>query len=241
MKFIKSIKNTKGQALVETALVTPLMVFVILGILQITMIQHARIMTEYAAYYAARAGIVWDGDPYVMENAAIIALMPTYDRVTGGGSVVGGALNPSRLLSYIIERALLYQVNRRLNGWLGNMIAAGLSDAIRDAIGSIDRQVVQVEILHPRRNVFGSNNHEIDFDDIGTDSRARRLRQANKLTIRVSYLYLMRIPFANWVIHHAWLASRAGFALYGAIWNPQKNTPGATGFASEENASFSIL
>ena len=59
--------------MVESAIVMPLMVFIILGVIQLSMIQHARIMTEYAAYNAARAGIVWNGDPWVMENAAIIS------------------------------------------------------------------------------------------------------------------------------------------------------------------------
>jgi hypothetical protein len=41
---------------------------------------------------------------------------------------------------------------------------------------------------------------------------------------------MMRIPFANRIIHEAWLAGIAGQQLYGAIWNPQEGTPGETGF-----------
>jgi len=53
-----------------------------------------------------------------------------------------------------------------------------------------------------------------DFDDFTN-------RNATRLTIKVRYLYPMRVPFANWVIHQAWLAGRAGGRIYGAIWNPQ--------------------
>ena len=71
----------RAQAMIESAIVIPLMTFLILGVLQLAMIQHARIMTEYAAFNAARAGIVWNADPWIMENAAIVSLMPTYENV----------------------------------------------------------------------------------------------------------------------------------------------------------------
>ena len=69
-----------GQAAVESALVMPMMVFIVLGIIQLTMIQHARIMTEYAAFNAARAGIVWNGNNERMHDAAIMSLLPTMGR-----------------------------------------------------------------------------------------------------------------------------------------------------------------
>src|SRR6478609_3734281 len=69
-----------GQAAVESALVMPLMVFLCLGLIQLTMIEHARIMTDYAAFNAARAGIVWNGNNERMHDAAIFSLLPTMAR-----------------------------------------------------------------------------------------------------------------------------------------------------------------
>lgn len=215
--------------MVEAAIVMPLMVFVILGVVQLTMIQHARIMTEYAAYNAARAGIVWNGDPWVMENAAIISLLPTYE---GLGDEMGLS-DPGRMMSAIAARGLLYQVNRRLDGWALEMFGGPLSSAIRRAFGGDGPDVVEVTVLNPTRDSFGGER-ELDFDDIGTDERAERLREANRLTIRVRYLYIMRVPFANWVMHQAWLSQRAGITLYGAIWNPQREAVGETGFGAED-------
>jgi hypothetical protein len=214
---------------VESAIIMPLMVFIILGVIQLSMIQHARIMTEYAAYNAARAGIVWNGDPWVMENAAIISLLPTYE----GLSDEMGLADPGRMMRAVAQRALLYQVNRRLSGFAREMFAGPLSDAIRAAFGGDGPQVVEVTILNPTRDAFG-DGEELDFDDIGTDETAASLRAANRLTIEVRYLYIMRVPFANWVIHHAWLSQRAGISLYGAIWNPQGGEPGATGLSAED-------
>src|SRR5688572_28898340 len=75
-------RGESGQVAVEAALIMPLMVFMTLGIIQLTMIQHAKIMTEYAAYQAARAGIVWNGNNERMHDAAFVALLPTYGLAT---------------------------------------------------------------------------------------------------------------------------------------------------------------
>src|SRR5438105_930062 len=70
----------RGQAAVESALVMPLMVFFVLGIVQLAMLQQAKLMTEYAAFQAARAGVVWNGNNERMHDAAIVALLPTLGR-----------------------------------------------------------------------------------------------------------------------------------------------------------------
>lgn len=222
--------SESGQAMVEAAIVMPLMVFIILGVVQLSMIQHARIMTEYAAFNAARAGIVWNGDPWVMENAAIISLLPTYE---GLGDEMGLG-DAARMARAIGQRALLYQVNRRMSGWAREMLSGPISNAIRRAFGGDGPNVVQVTVLNPTREDFGDESQELDFDDIGTDARAVELREANRLTIEVRYLYVMRVPFANWVMHHAWLSQRSGIQLHGAIWNPQADSPGETGFSGDD-------
>src|SRR5687767_4656772 len=116
-------RGESGQVAVEAALIMPLMVFMSLGLIQLTMIQHAKIMTEYAAYQAARAGIVWNGNNERMHDAAIMALTPTmgktdswfelgktwgkaqiYDTAMAQlqwGSPVPQALNGSNLLGFV--------------------------------------------------------------------------------------------------------------------------------------------
>src|SRR5690606_28468366 len=60
--------------------ILPLMIFFLLGLIQLSMMQHAKLMTEYAAYQSARAGIVWNGHVGRMRDAAIVALLPTLGR-----------------------------------------------------------------------------------------------------------------------------------------------------------------
>jgi hypothetical protein len=238
-----------GQALVEAAIVMPLMTFLILGVIQLVMVQHAKIMTEYAAFTAARAGIVWNADPGIMQSAAIISLMPTYEGMFEQGDLG----NPMQMLKRIVQRALIYQVHRRLpqaiealrNGTDSIIDALGggssivsqrdrlldaveraadqaLINAINNALGGSNEDMISIQIVEPKKNDFGMRSDEIDFDDPANFEKSR-------LSIKVRYLYMMRIPFANWIIHQSWLAKEAGQELYGAVWNPQ-TIAGETGF-----------
>lgn len=241
----------RAQAMVESAIVIPLMTFMILGVLQLAMVQHARIMTEYAAFNAARAGIVWNADPWIMENAAIISLLPTYEGLLDESDIG----NPEQMVKRVVMRALLYQINRRLpqavdmvrNGTdslisqLPDVMqggAAGIRDTvlnsaeswadtalqnlIKGALGGNDMRMVQVEIFNPTAADMPTRNPEIDFDDVGQDSDS--WRRQTQLSIQVRYLYMMRIPFANWIIHRAWQAQRAGVKLYGAVYRPSSSS-----------------
>ena len=247
-------RDESGQAMVESAIIIPMMTFLSLAIIQLVMVQHAKIMTEYAAFNAARAGIVWNADKIIMENAAIISLLPTYEGLFSEADIG----NPAQMLKRILQRALLYQVNRRLpqaidmlkNG-AGSIISqmpiggqgqqqltqdindlldqaeaaadTALQGLITGALGpNDDTRMVQVTVLNPTQGTFGQRGREIDFDDPAN-------RDSSRLTIRVRYLYMMRVPFANWIIHQAWLAQKAGQELYGAVWSPQQ-TAGETGF-----------
>lgn len=69
--------SRSGQAAVETAIVTPLMIFFILGTIQLTLMHQARLMLEYAAFNAARSGAVWNMDKDRMNEAALVSLLPT--------------------------------------------------------------------------------------------------------------------------------------------------------------------
>lgn len=80
VRVIARLRDDEGQSIVEGAIVLPAMIFLILTIMQLTMVQHARIMTDYAAFAAARAGIVFNGDKKAMEQAATLALLPTMGR-----------------------------------------------------------------------------------------------------------------------------------------------------------------
>lgn len=176
--------STRGQATVEQAIIMPMMVFLVLGIIQMGTMQQARLMTEYAAYRAARAGIVNGGDCTIMRNAATIALLPTFeDRVDD----VARAIAASKLY--------LSSVNTETG-----KATAGLKSRYMPA--ALDR--VRVEVMNPRRgqlssifSSYGIQGRELDWDDV----RNGAVVEANLLSVRVTTFYELRIPFANFLIH----------------------------------------
>ncbi len=72
-----------GQALVEAALTLPLMLFCVLGALQLFLLLQARLMAEYAVYRAVRAGSLNHGDCRAMTHAAVLSVLPAIDRTDG--------------------------------------------------------------------------------------------------------------------------------------------------------------
>ncbi|NMB73581.1 MAG: pilus assembly protein [Myxococcales bacterium] len=214
----RRLSRRRGQAAVETAIVLPLMVFLLLGIVQLTMMQQARLMVEYAAYNACRTGIVWNMNRDKMVNAALITLMPTF----AATDTILGETDP--------------ELGRRpgiLETWAKMKLATGATHYLSQILGNLgvnaNIDFIDVRILNPTREMF-QNHEEIDFDDYHADntgagmefsSHNRRVREATRLTIRVRYLYWMRIPFANWIIHMAWMANEAGVQLTGPIDQPK--------------------
>ncbi len=65
----------------ETAIVLPMMVFLMLGILQMSLAHQARLLNEYAAYKVARAASVYRLSCRRMVNAALVALIPSMSRI----------------------------------------------------------------------------------------------------------------------------------------------------------------
>ncbi len=183
-------RGQSGQAAVETALVVPMMVFLVLGTLQLGMVHHARLMTEYAAYRSARAGVVNHGDCGLMKKAALVALLPTLGPY---GNQAG-------------------RVDTLDNAWL---VHDAYSDAVLGTVPGLPPPpfypnsilpLMRVEVVNPRRgqlaNLFSTygahmQQREIDWDDI----RDATVINANLLSVRVTYFYEMRIPFANWQLH----------------------------------------
>src|SRR3954454_5158913 len=96
-------RGESGQAIVEAAFVLPAMIFLILCAIQLTQIQQARLLTEYAAFNAARAGIVHNGDPDPMHDAALLSVLPSTHR-TDSFTELGKALALFKTRDVILSR-----------------------------------------------------------------------------------------------------------------------------------------
>jgi hypothetical protein len=180
---LETCGGESGQALVEAALVLPAMIVLLLCALQLVQLQEARIMAEYAAFSAARTGIVRDmdngsgkdGADGPMHDAAVLAVLPSFGRTDSLGALA------KTLAKFKAQNALLAPL--------------GLSQ-------------VRVAVLNPHRGDFARlgghlNGKELDFDDVRPQAT-----QATLLSLQVRYLYELRVPFANRMIQAIWFASK---------------------------------
>lgn len=226
-----------GQAAVESALVLPLMVFLGLGLLQLTLMQQAKLMTEYAAYCAARSGIVWNGNTERMRDAALVALLPTLGRTD----------TPPELARTWTRARLQDEMLRRL-AWptRDTVVPAAVNGA--PLFGLVRVDTVNPSWYSPVRSVWklrsAMNWRELDFDGPDgypqvpaletklarffnlalPDDAEETYRKATVLSVRVRYWYEMRVPFANWLVFTAWWAANAGVTLGGSLHQPTKVT-----------------
>ena len=174
----------RGQAAVETAIVLPALVFFILGFLQLTLLHQARLVLEYAAFGAARAGAVWNADHKVMVDAATFVLVPTFGLTSSqsaSGPIHGAQDVPTLARTY------------------ASFIRA------RDRGTSAGPSILRVDTLNPTQDALAGSD-EVDFDD--PDQRTN-----TQLTVRVAYLFNLRIPFANWILFQTFMAQRAAVEL----------------------------
>ena len=74
---VETQRTDAGQAAVESALTLPMLVFLVLGTLQLFMLLQAKVMAQYAAFQANRVGSVMHGRCDAMTHAALLALTPT--------------------------------------------------------------------------------------------------------------------------------------------------------------------
>ena len=218
----------------EAAIIIPAMVVFVLLIFQLTLLQHARIMTEYAAYCAARAGIVHNGDKNRMTNAAIVALLPTFSRTDDFGNFL---LTWGKMKIITESTQFADQGVASITSWLTGIVGAGQN--IPSQLANLS--MVDVQMLEPRWSEIKSwswkwppwdsgfvGDNEVDFD---RDSDGQ-----HTITIELVYYYRLIVPFANQMLHLGWMASRLGAQMTGLLWtNPElkyQSGPAAQNLAS---------
>ncbi|MFP2907639.1 TadE/TadG family type IV pilus assembly protein [Pyxidicoccus sp. 3LFB2] len=172
--------SQSGQAAVESAIVLPLFVFLILGILQLGLMHQARLMTKYAAYKAVRAGSLHNAQVAEMEKAALAVLLPLVGTRAGGPSGI----------EYIRPVGSAQEFSTKWNEMVTNQMPG------------VPLKYAEVTVCGPTKEDIGSNGSELDFDDPkNTSPTGWRESERTKLRIQVTFNYRMIIPFADWVIY----------------------------------------
>lgn len=180
-------RRQSGQALVETAIVMPLAVFMILGLIQLGLLQQGRSMTKYAAYKAVRAGAIHSAKMEVMENAALAVLLPVAGRLKGGGGSGQGVETYNKTT----DSSSIQQAWDKMK-----------SNTHSDGNGL---KVAEVTICSPTTAIVG-NSADFDDPDIMNAAAGWQNLDKGKLSVQVTFYYRLLIPFANMVI---WNITRA--------------------------------
>lgn len=172
-------RREAGQAAVESAIILPLFVFLILGILQLGLMHQARLMTKYAAYKAVRAGAIHNAKTEKMEFAALAVLLPLVSQDRSGAEYIQTLGNASD-----------FQEKWSTAGIITNQMP--------------DLGMKYVEVMTCGPSTKEVSGQEVDFDDPEVAASDEWLRShRTKLRIQVTFNYRMPIPFANMVIHAA--------------------------------------
>jgi hypothetical protein len=163
-----------GQAAVETAIMMPLFVFMILGLLQLLLMHQARLMTKYAAYKAVRAGALGKAEKPFMVDAARTVLLPL-------------AARPDSASMYKTHDPAAYE--------------AAWADLTTRGLGGRSLPVVEVTICGPLR-AHDAEEGSIWFDDPTASSFAWSGRgiDRTRLSAQVTFYYRLVVPFVNGVL-----------------------------------------
>jgi hypothetical protein len=169
-----------GQAAVETALVMPLFLFFVLGVLQMGLMHQARLLAKYAAYKAARTGSLTSANKGKMENSALAAVLPMVAPLT-------------RQTVFHIEDA---------QSFLTSFVEAKATAALL--------KPAEVEICTPTREHLGNGGggqQGVSFDDpavVNVEGGDWKAFDKTRLSVQVTFNYRMPIPFANMMLF--WIA-----------------------------------
>ena len=123
----------RGQAMVEFAIMVPIFLMALLCFIQLSLMIHARFMLQYAAFCAARAGVVYNGNESEMRKSAAWAIAPYFERLQNA--------NPAELGSAWNEAQNELSMNGGLSVMAPNMAALQGGASLKSALGSNDRNL----------------------------------------------------------------------------------------------------
>jgi len=175
-------RQESGQVEVETAIILPLVVFLVLGLIQLGLLHQARLFAKYAAYRAVRYGSlrVEDGWKDNMAVAALAACLPIVSKADGNAEVIFDTSDAEKWI----------------NKWYMRGFAANL-------MADVFMPYTEVVICGPTQDQVSGTTYEVngteyvpfDLPDPASDGIRTKLR------IQLTLNYRMIIPFADWVIY----------------------------------------
>lgn len=162
------MSRLRGQAAVETALTLPLLLFMVLGTLQLFTLLQGRILAQYAVGRATRMGSINHAKCDPMVRSAIAILMP--------------AIDPTFATAAPGSTGALFASQTKARS------ATNLYQAAMD--GGRNGPVVWLDRVRP---LVGSINPALEEDLWNLPEGPDRT-----LEVRMTFWFPLKIPFANW-------------------------------------------
>ncbi len=180
-------RNRRGQAAVETALVMPLFVFLLLAVLQLALVHQARLMAKYAAYKAARAGSINSAGSLEMFNATLAVLVPV---------TVGGAPNRDHFFRADTPEhwGTAWPEVSKNSPYDVKTVPFATVRICNPTRPMIEDAVARARHLGSNINLAADG---LDFDDPRIIGTSWKEASVTRLNVQVTLYYRMPIPFAN--------------------------------------------
>lgn len=161
-----------GVAIVETIIVLPIVLVVILGTIQFALIYQAKATLNHAALQAARAGAVEHAHPEAIRRGLARGLVPLYSPPS---SLAGFTATFARVYEDVLQNARIRILNPTLEAF---------ADFSEEANGVRE---IPNDRLHARSTAVGARS-------------GINIQDANLLRLEVTYGYELKVPLVNWFI-----------------------------------------
>lgn len=195
-----------GQAMVETAITMPLLVFIILGCLQLSLMHQARLLTKYAAYKAVRVGAFNHGRVARMETAAAMVLIPVSSYSQGGKDYFMKSKTTTEYLTSAARMGLRQMLPSPAKGVTVVVCSPTKTDHsgtnyAGTGKGSAGKAAAAYVNTGTQQYIFDAPFSEGG----GSGVSGWKEWEIRRLAIQVTLNYRMPIPFANMMLFHIFL------------------------------------
>ncbi|MCB1739839.1 MAG: pilus assembly protein [Gammaproteobacteria bacterium] len=189
-------RRERGQAMVEFLIVVPIILMLILGAIQFSLVYRARSTLQYAAFETARAGALNNARLWAMENAFARGMAPLFTNSFLEEDATGSCANRYTLfgkdpgdLDISHARCGRSVARARMDDGLSRILLINpskqsfLNHAVLDARG--------------QRYIPNDNLMWRDSEPRGSGAAAQSIQDANLLKVHVSYCYELVVPLVN--------------------------------------------
>jgi len=218
LKKLKSPSN--GQAMTEFFIVLPVMLLLVLGILQFALIYQAKITLNYAAFEAARAGSLNNGNRDAMNLAFASSMAPLYTSsyYTFTDDKCDNKFTALKTNNLGGKRVMGTNLDAVTKANANNFDPDDVICARRKVQQQIKDGEVNITVVNPSNNSFSDYGVKIDGkvtipnDNLmyrnasisNSSNSLQTIQDANLLKVHVGYCYELVVPFVNtiiWMMH----------------------------------------